>query len=142
MSELGKVCSHGSLARSCYTCELEAERDRLTAEFQKQLDYNQTERDKAYVEIERLKAKLELGRGTGILYGEGELGYLCNQAEQERDQWKAKAEKLVNVLEIIKSQPCHCEKIAPEKRYQGHKCEYTLAENALADFNNEYEKGK
>ena len=117
MSELGKVCSHGSLARSCYTCELEAERDRL-------------------------KAKLELGRGTGILYGEGELGYLCNQAEQERDQWKAKAEKLVNVLEIIKSQPCHCEKIAPEKRYQGHKCEYTLAENALADFNNEYEKGK
>ncbi len=34
MSELGKVCSHGSLARSCYICELEAERDRLSVELE------------------------------------------------------------------------------------------------------------
>lgn len=29
MSELGKCCKHGSLARSCYTCELELENKEL-----------------------------------------------------------------------------------------------------------------
>ena len=32
MGEPGKVCQHGSLARQCYTCELESERDTLKAD--------------------------------------------------------------------------------------------------------------
>ena len=32
MSDLGKVCEHGQLARVCLTCEQAAEIERLTAE--------------------------------------------------------------------------------------------------------------
>lgn len=31
MSELGKICSHSNLARQCYFCELEDERDKWKA---------------------------------------------------------------------------------------------------------------
>jgi len=33
--DFGKVCSHGSLKRQCYTCELEVEIDRLKEQNEK-----------------------------------------------------------------------------------------------------------
>ncbi len=86
---IGQVCKHGSLARSCYICELESERDAL----KERIKFEGKTQDKLIAEIDRLKAELEK-----VMDAERQEQF---RIINERDLWKSKADKLRGALTWI-----------------------------------------
>ena len=78
MSELGKVCSHGSLERQCRTCELEAECDRLKAELEARILFEDQE------SIRHKDCFKSESGGTSFV----------DKLEKDRDRWRKRAEGL------------------------------------------------
>ncbi len=92
MSELRKVCKHGSLARSCQICELEAERDRL----KEMEEAGRNLFDGLAEECSRLKAEVDIYIDTTA-----DLQLSLRLVVKERDLWKQKAERLAEALRRI-----------------------------------------
>ncbi len=87
---LGGVCSHGSLPRSCYICELEAKCVELQQEINC-LRMEPCQLPKCVAEIDKLKAELENIPSW----------FRNHQVIADRDLWKSKAEKLAEALRTV-----------------------------------------
>lgn len=106
---IGQVCEHGSLARSCYICELEAEREalkiRLEEAFKKQ-DYLRSQPDLNTEHEKNLRKILEghyevvikerdaLQKELTRLSGKTGFCLQCEAYARERDRYKKVLKKI------------------------------------------------
>jgi hypothetical protein len=93
--KFGEVCRHGSLMRSCETCEIESDRDALAKEVER-LKALIISDNKRFVETAE-EVNLEIGRLKAELEERSNITFII-KLQADRDRWRTLAGKIAEAL--------------------------------------------